>query len=327
MDFKAYLKLTYYRIRYKFQEWKLRTSAYMTELDKKGRERLTIMIIPHTERKSVNLHISYKAITIFIACVVFLMAISAISVLNHSGTVHEISELHLSNKDFIRQSAKMKSELSSLHEIIDYYYKKISNLYIKLGGDPAKVSKGIGGNEKLNTSKNSTDINSETFKLKSDVHNLKVSSELTQEIIKMIKKRKSVIKHTPSLWPTHGYILHPFGTYLSPATGREVTNSGLDIGSFSGTEVVATAPGVVYETSYSDRTGHIIKIAHKYGWKTIYSNLDRVQIKKGQQVSKGDPVGFVGRSGNNPLFLLHYEVHVGTQALNPYSFLNQIQEK
>ncbi len=327
MDLKAYLRLTFYRIRYKFQELKLRLSAYMGELDKKGRERLTIMIIPHTEKKSLNLHISYKAITIFIACVILLMVISAISVLNHSGTVHEISELHLSNKDFIRQSAKMKSELSSLHEIIDYYYKKISNLYIKLGGDPAKVSKGIGGNDKLNPANKQTDINSETYKLKSDVHNLKVSSELTQEIIKMIKKRKSVIKHTPSLWPTRGYILNPFGVYLSPSTGREVNNSGIDIGSFSGAEVVVTAPGVVYEVSHSDKTGYIIKIAHKYGWKTIYSNLDRVQVKKGQQVSKSDVIGFVGRSSNNSLYFLHYEVHVGTQPLNPYSFLNQIQEK
>lgn len=285
------------------------------------------MIIPHTEKKSVNLHISYKSITIFIVCVIFLMIISAINVLNHSGTIHEISELKLSNKDFIRQSSKMKSELSSLHEIIGYYYQKISNLYIKLGGDPTKVSKGTGGNDKLDFINPQTDINSETYKLKSDVHNLKVSSELTQEIIKMVKKRKSIIKHTPSLWPTRGYLLNPFGTYFSQITGREINNSGIDIGSFSGAEVVATAPGVVYETSYSDKTGYIIKISHKFGWKTIYSNLDRIQVKKGQQVSKNDLIGFVGKSSQNPLYYLHYEVHVGTQPLNPYSFLNQIQEK
>ncbi|MCU0823298.1 MAG: M23 family metallopeptidase [Leptospira sp.] len=298
-------------------------------MNKKGRERLTIMVIPHTDHRTINFIISYKTISIVIAILVTLLVISAVNVLSHSGSIHQLTELNLTNKDFIRQSSKMKEEVSSLHDTIQYYYERISNLYIKLGGDPSRVSKGVGGQAPQFASMQGspqTDITSESFRIKEDIHNLKLSSELSDEIIKLIKKRKSIIKNTPSIWPTKGYVLFPFGKYISPITGKEEYNRGLDIGSFPGAEVQATAPGLVFDTGYSPATGYYVKLAHRFGWKTIYSNLDRVRVKKNEKISKGDIVGYVGKTAENPVYHLHYEVHVGTQALNPFSFLNQIQE-
>ena len=253
------------------------------------------------------------------------MLISAINVLNHSGSVHELTELNLSNKDFVRQSAKMKEEAASLHSVIQYYYDRIYTLYLKLGGDPSKVSRGIGGSANLSLSEN-TDIPPEVFRLREDLQNLKLSAELSNEILGIIKKRKSIIKHTPSLWPTKGYVLYPFGSFTNPVTGRVEENPGIDIAAFPGSEVVSTAAGIVYETGYTPKTGYFIKIAHKYGWKTIYSNLDRIKIQKNEKVSKGDVIAYVGKTSDDPTYHLHYEVHVGTKEINPFSFLNQIQE-
>jgi hypothetical protein len=333
VDSKKYLTLLFYRLRYKFQEMKLKLSQQYSDLSLKGREKLTIMVIPHTERKSVNFVISYKAITIFLGVVIVLMFLSAVNVLSHSGSVHELTELNLSNIDFQRQSVKLKEEVSSLHSTVNYYYDRISTLYIKLGGDPSRVSKGIGGfspraNEFSQDSQSNkqNDITLETYRIKEDIHNLKLSRELSEEIIGMIKKRKSIIKHTPSIWPTKGYVMFPYGSFISPITGKEEFNNGVDIASFPGSEVVVTAPGSVYDIGYSQATGFYVKVAHKYGWKTIYSNLDRVKIKKNDKISKGDVLGYVGKTSDNPIYHLHYEVHVGTQTLNPFSFLNQIQE-
>ncbi|GBF51345.1 metalloendopeptidase [Leptospira ryugenii] len=328
MNLRQFINLQFYRLRYKMQEWKLKLSQRYEDLDKKGREKLTIMVIPHTDRKTINFVISYKTISIFIGVVVVLLVISAVNVLSHSGSVHQLTELNLTNKDFIRQSSKMKDEVNSLHETIQYYYDKISNLYIKLGGDPARVSKGMGGSNQFFAMQGTpqTNISEESFRIKEDIHNLKLSSELSDEIIKLIKKRKNIIRNTPSIWPTKGYVLFPFGKYLSPITGKEEFNRGLDIGSFPGAEVIVTAPGIAYETGFSPATGYYVKVAHRFGWKTIYSNLDRIKVKKMEKVSKGDVIGYVGKTPENPIYHLHYEVHVGTQALNPFSFLNQIQE-
>jgi hypothetical protein len=296
-----------------------------------GREKLTVMIIPHTEKRTNSLVISYRSISLFVASVVLLLMISSLNVLRHSGSIHEMTELNLTNNDFARQSQKMREEVGSLHEIITYYYQRITNLYIKLGGDPAIVSKSMGpvADPNLVAMKGDlppAEIPSEAYLLKEDVHNLNLSSELSQEIIKMIKKRKSIIKHTPSLWPAKGYVLFPYGDYIDPLTGKAEFNKGIDIGTFPGAEVVSAAPGLVYEIGHTSTTGYYLKIAHKFGWKTIYSNLDRIRVKRNERVSKGDVIGYAGKTPDNPVYHVHYEVHVGTQALNPFSFLNQIQE-
>lgn len=292
---------------------------------KKRKEFLTVMVIPHNEKPSYKISITYKAITIFFLIVSSIVGASAIVVLGYSGRVHEMEELEISSGDFQRQSLKLKSEMNLLHEISSYYYQRVSRLYIKLGGDPSKVGRTDKSKLPLGVFDTKTDIIPETYTLKSDTYYLKKSAELTKEIIKTIKQRKSIIKNTPSLWPTRGYILFPFGKYFSPITGREVINNGIDIGTFPGTEVIATAPGEIYETGYTESTGYFIKIVHKYGWKTIYSNLERLQVKKGEMVSKGDILGYVGKISGSSIFHLHYEVHVGTNPLNPYSFLNQVQ--
>lgn len=327
MNLKSYLALLYYRLRYKYQDLKLKLDIKIANWNKKGRERLTVMVIPHSEQKTINFHISYRAITIFIGTILVLLLISSINVLSHSGSIHQLTELNLSNQDFIRQSAKMKEEINSLHEHVEYYHNHVGTLYGRLTGDNSKVAKGIGGAEKLSIgSDNTLAPGAEVFRLKEDVHNLKVANELTQEIISILKKRKNLIRQTPSIWPVKGYVLYPYGEYLNPITARRDFNNGLDIGAFPGSEVVATAPGTVYEIGYTRNTGYFVKVAHKFGWKTIYSNLDRVKVKANQQISKNEVLGFVGKSENSPQYSLHYEIHVGTRAIDPFAFLNQIQD-
>lgn len=293
-------------------------------LKMKGKAHFTLMVIPHSERRTYTLSIPYKTIAALLFFFAFLTIFSTFIVLKYSGNDHEIYDLEKSNEDFAVQSSKLKNELKTLHELSNLYYDKISNLYIKLGGDPGRVYV-LNEKDIIGYLEPTSDIFMETYRLQTDIYNLRLANELTKEIIKIIKDKKTILQNTPSLWPTKGYILFPYGKYFSPIVGGEVFNYGIDIGSFPGTEVVATAPGEVYEIGYSDITGYFIKIAHRYGWKTIYSNLERIQVKKGQNVSKGNIIGYVGKTPMNPVYFLHYEVHVGTTPSNPHSFLNQVQ--
>ncbi|MCB1142505.1 MAG: M23 family metallopeptidase [Leptospiraceae bacterium] len=282
------------------------------------------MIIPHSEKKSIKISISYRSITLFGIIIGLLTFFSAFIVLKFSGMNHELNELQISNEDFIIQSKRLKTEMKTLHEHSSLYYEKILNLYIKLGGDPQKIYH-LPDREIIGFLEPNSDVFPETYRLQSDIYNLNTANLLTKEIIKIIKDKNNIIQNTPSLWPTKGYILYPFGKYFSPVAGGEVINYGVDIGTFPGAQVIATAPGEVYELGYSQSTGYFIKISHKYGWKTIYSNLERIQVKKNQIIKKGETIGFAGKTSLNPTYLLHYEVHVGTSPLNPHSFLNQVQ--
>lgn len=311
----------------KIKDFKELYNKIHENINKRGNERLTIMFIPHTEQKSRSIHITYRTITIFTLIFAFVLTISTLIVLNHSGNEHEINEFHYTNKDYIRQSAKLKSEVKTLHNLIQNYYEKIANLYLTLGGKSIELPHSNNKKEQVAAfSQGSyTNISSETYQLKGDIYNLKTTSKLIRDVIQLMKNKTSIIENTPSLWPTKGYVLFPYGKYLSPITGKEEINDGIDIGAFPGTKVIATAPGEVWEVGYTEITGNYIKIKHKYTWKTIYSNLDRVQVKKGQKVDKGDIIGYVGKSSLSSIFYLHYEVHVGTNPLDPYSFFSQIQ--
>ena len=300
------------------------TKEHRKRLQMKGKAHFTLMIIPHSERKTFTISIPYNTIAITIFLISSLTLISSFVVLKYSGKEHEIYDLQISNEDFLIQSKKLKTELKTLHELSNLYYDKISNLYIKLGGDPSKVYF-LNEREIIGYLEPNSDIFMETYRLQTDIYNLRLANDLTKEIIKIIKDKKTILQNTPSLWPTKGYILFPYGKYFSPIVGGEVINHGIDIGSFPGTEVVATAPGEIYDVGNSEITGYYLKIAHRYGWKTIYSNLERIQVKKGQYVTKGQIIGYVGKTPMNPVYFLHYEVHVGTSPSNPHSFLNQVQ--
>jgi hypothetical protein len=295
------------------------------ELKKNQKYFLTIMLIPHDQRDTKKIHISFKQFVLFLSILFICITFSSLVLLRHIGKLHELEDLKLSGEDYIKQEAKLKENLKEFHSVSSYYYDKIFRLYLKLGGDANTVFIKDTSIQPETYSSDSNDIFKETYQVYSDIHNLKKSIELTKEIIKTIKLRKAIIKNTPSLWPTKGYVLFPFGKYFSPIYGKEIENKGIDIGTFAGSEVIATAPGEVYDIGYSDYRGYYIKLNHNFGWKTIYSNLERLQVKIGDKVSKGQTLGYVTKTSSNIVYHLHYEVHVGMNPLNPYSFLNQIQ--
>lgn len=295
---------------------------------KKKNQKLTIMLVPHNQKKPINLYISYQAITIFILITVGIMFLSAINVLNHNFKQYEIDELTYSQKDFAIESKKSRHQIKELHKRIVYFDTKIKELYKNIGGDRSKILSELKQEDRklLESYFQEQKIPQEIQTLDSDAYDLEKSTRLIEKIIQMISKKTNLVRNTPSIWPVKGYILFPFGEYMSPISGRLIKNNGIDIGTFPGSRVFVTAPGVVYETGFTEYTGHYIKVAHKFGWKTIYSNLDRILVKEEQKVKKGDLIGFVGKTSRNRYYFLHYEVHVGTSPLNPASFLNQFQE-
>lgn len=306
--------------------WKDKWKNFWFQLDQKSKRHLTFMLVPHTERSPIQFHISYKKIFFIVLSTILIVIISSVYILDKSGSIHEHRELELSQKDYQRQSERLKQRIQNIHVIIDGYYQRLSDLYLKLGGDHAKLTNQIDPKEKalLNINDYKTDIPTDTFKVSSDIYDLKVVNDLTKDVNEMIKKKNALIKNTPSIWPVKGYILFPYGVYISPVTGEKIRNNGIDIASFPGSEVSATATGMIYEIGYTEASGNYIKIAHKLGWKTMYSNLERLQVKRNQIVSKGTIIGYVGKQSGIPVHFVHYEVHVGTKALNPFLFLKQV---
>lgn len=98
-------------------------------------------------------------------------------------------------------------------------------------------------------------------------------------------------------------------------------HTGLDFAAPVGTPIYATGNGRVSEANY-DNSGygnHVI-IDHGYGYATLYGHMVRIKSKAGQQVNRGEVIGWVGSTGKSTGPHLHYEVIKTGHKIDPVHF-------
>ena len=127
----------------------------------------------------------------------------------------------------------------------------------------------------------------------------------------------------PDMWPVMGPINSGFGEREDPVlgVGTGEFHKGVDIGSPEGTPVHAPAAGRVIKAGMGNGYGREIEIDHGNGIITVYGHLHGYNVTDGQQVVKGQVIGFVGHSGRTTGTHLHYEVQVRGNAVNPHKYL------
>jgi murein DD-endopeptidase MepM/ murein hydrolase activator NlpD len=104
---------------------------------------------------------------------------------------------------------------------------------------------------------------------------------------------------------------------------RSSPHTGIDIAAPAGTPVVATASGAVALVAYDDGGyGLYVVIDHAGRYSTLYAHLQRVAVRPGQRVGRGQVIGHVGTSGRSTGPHLHFEVLRSGTFVNPLSVLN-----
>ena len=137
-----------------------------------------------------------------------------------------------------------------------------------------------------------------------------------------VERRQALASATPSIWPLTGWISSGYGSRRDPFTGGSDFHPGLDISGNTGQEIQAPADGVVIDASYTGNYGNLITIDHGFGITTRYAHLSRFAIRPGQQVRRGEVIGYVGTTGRSTSSHLHYEVLVNGQLTNPLNLLS-----
>ncbi len=120
-----------------------------------------------------------------------------------------------------------------------------------------------------------------------------------------------------------------FGSRIHPIFNVIRMHSGIDLAAAQGTPVFATANGqVVAIDEMCEGYGKIIMINHGFGYETHYAHLQDFLVTVGQQVKRGEQIGWVGNTGLSTAPHLHYEVLVNGEPIDPenYFFSNQSNE-
>jgi murein DD-endopeptidase MepM/ murein hydrolase activator NlpD len=136
-----------------------------------------------------------------------------------------------------------------------------------------------------------------------------------------VERRRSLADATPSIWPVAGWLTSAFGNRRDPFTGGSDFHPGLDISANRGDQVLSPATGTVYMAAWNGSYGNMVAIDHGYGIVTKYGHLSRFAVMNGQQVNRGDVIGFVGSTGRSTSPHLHYEIWVNGKLTNPMKLL------
>ena len=151
------------------------------------------------------------------------------------------------------------------------------------------------------------------------------SIEYEQKLVKAAQQTKNL---TP-MWqsgfinPVEGRISGEFGGQRIMNGVKKNPHSGQDIAAMEGTPIKSSGDGIVTlsETGlfYS---GNVVIIDHGYGLHTIYAHMKDINVKRGDQIKKGDIIGTVGKTGRATGPHLHWGASVNGIKFNPPSLLN-----
>lgn len=126
----------------------------------------------------------------------------------------------------------------------------------------------------------------------------------------------------PSIWAHLGKINNEFGFRRNPFGGRIYEfHPGIDIDGERGDLVVAPADGTVTKAGWQGGYGNMIEIDHGNGLTTRYGHLSKLNVEIGDEITRGQLIGFVGSTGRSTGPHLHYELRYNDHPINPRRFL------
>jgi murein DD-endopeptidase MepM/ murein hydrolase activator NlpD len=125
----------------------------------------------------------------------------------------------------------------------------------------------------------------------------------------------------PTLWPVQGHITGSFGERIDPFSGEGAFHRGVDISAEIGTRIIAPADGVVQYADLMNGYGRTVTLDHGNGITTLYGHLSGFAVSPGEQIHRGDTLGYVGSSGRSTGPHLHYEVRIFNTPVNPHKYL------
>lgn len=104
---------------------------------------------------------------------------------------------------------------------------------------------------------------------------------------------------------------------LNPVTGRIAPHRGVDFSMPVGTPVLAVGDGEVVVAERDSEAGNFVAVRHGRQYTTRYMHMNRLLVKPGQKIKRGDRIGLSGNTGRSTGPHLHYELWVNQQAVNP----------
>jgi len=267
---------------------------------------------------------SYFLATLLIAIAYNVFFFSFFNSPKEKALNREISQLILKYEIAQKELGLIENELEFLQKTDDNIYRTIFE------AEPIPNSRresGIGGVnrytdlEGFNNSEIVIEIAKRLDKIKKKLY---VQTKSFDEIIDLAKNKEDMLASVPAIQPISNKDLRKtasgWGYRMHPIYKIRLFHYGIDFTAPTGTEVFSTGNGTIIEARRSLGFGNTILIDHGYGYKTRYAHLNSFNVRKGQEVIRGDVIAFVGDTGRSTAPHLHYEVIQNGKKVNPVNY-------
>ncbi|MCC5813714.1 MAG: M23 family metallopeptidase [Leptospira sp.] len=316
----------------------IRSKKRWEKWQNKGREKVSFVLVPHSEKVVVSLDMSF-------AMLLFLSFMSGLLLLLSLLFLIYFSFFWVKNEDIFQGSSQ--------DEIAFLYYKHMSK-DMKAGiKDLEKTTEELNllaWNEVSWNQLITQDYFPEPLLEVPDYREMQTNMNLYPQTVQAysesllrLKKMKPVFQNAMDYLSLRESIFHniPRGRPLGPGVGNVTSlwgqrrdpfgilptgefHSGIDFASGHGTPIYATAPGVIPKLEFtSGGLGRYVRVFHENGYISVYGHCSEVLVKEGDVVKRGDKIALVGRTGKATGSHVHYEVRIGLDpSMNPEEYIN-----
>jgi murein DD-endopeptidase MepM/ murein hydrolase activator NlpD len=230
-------------------------------------------------------------------------------------------------------------EIELTNQAVEAIEYRDDNIYrIVLGAEPIDKNirnAGIGGSDRYADIRDKRLIDEEMIvELSEKVDKLKrkVFIELrSQDELKNLAIQKvKLLAAIPAIQPISNKqlvaIASGFGSRIHPIYKVRKMHTGIDFAAPIGTPIYATADGKIEEVSVKfSGYGKMVVIDHGFGYKTRYAHMHDFAVRTGQNIKRGELIGYVGDTGISTAPHLHYEVMMNGVLINPvHYFFNDL---
>ena len=300
-----------------------------------GHTRFVFSVIPQSEKPVKKFEMNRFSFIAIGFVIIFILGLSIFSLFSYSSTAikvtalnsqlakahQSIDEMRVSTEKLFSETAKFQEKLGQVMEIAQSKGKP------ELQQSADDVLKSAGLTDFLSGQLSDDPVSRDVLRLNGVAGALDKSLPTLDDIANVVVSQNDIMTEVPNIWPIKGNLGHItmyFGQNENPfATGQWYLHTGIDISTHRvGDPILATANGKVIDIHYDASLGNSVTIQHSHGFTTRYGHLRGYAVKKGQQVSQGDVIGYLGNTGKTTGPHLHYEVYLGTSLIDPLRFLS-----
>jgi len=282
--------------------------------------------------KRTNLNKLYNLILFLISSIIFAGFITVL--LLNTEFINTPQELVQSReiRNYDLQMKVLNKKLDQVESTLANIEKRDNNLYrVYFEASPIPEDQrraGFGGVNRysyLEGFESSDIIVNTTERLDILTKELVIQSKSLDEIELLAKNKESLLSSIPSIQPVSSSDLKRmasgYGYRIDPFIKKRTMHWGMDFSAITGTPIYATGDGRISRAdARAVGFGNHVRIDHGFGYVSIYAHMDKIVVRRGNRVKRGDLIGYVGNTGRSVAPHLHYEIVKDSRKINPINF-------